>query len=306
MRLTRVRWKALAAVAVLFSQSSAADVITDLRSEVLIKAEGFEITKFDLFMYLRPELDPESGQPIWGSQAGLREGLQQLYALNTLRMDAAKIPVLVDEQKIWIADYELMMYEVKEYLAAQVAKEAAAVNYEALAEEYYQANKEEFLTPETLTIRTMLIKTECLSQEGARQKIYTLMEGVKTPDDFAAVVAAHTEDEAARESAGLMRGVVRGQTVDEFENAAFALEEVGQFSEIVFTRFGAHVIQLLEKQVPTLRSFESVKERLIPQLEQQEADKILTTLRMEAREKRPPGLELNQALLKSFIAEATP
>lgn len=284
------------------SNAASTDMVA-LRSQILIKTDAFALTQYDLYMYLKPDLDPQTGEIVWGDQNRVREGLQQLYALSVLRADAFDSVALSSEDAQWIADHELTMHVVKEYLSDQVEVEAALIDYESLGREYYLANSEEFMVPATRTIRTLLIKTQCMTEDAAREKLSTLMQDVKTPEEFEALVMAHTEDSAAKENAGLMRGVTPGQTVPAFDEAVFALKEVGEFSDVVLTKFGAHVIQLLDKQAPRQLSFESVKPKLVQALKEQEKSKILSTLRMEAREKRPPGLELNQEFLEAFIAQ---
>ncbi len=51
--------------------------------------------------------------------------------------------------------------------------------------------------------------------------------------------------------------------VPAFEKAAFALKKPGDLSEIIKTRFGFHLIKLLERKEQSTKPFESVKEQLI-------------------------------------------
>ena len=98
-----------------------------------------------------------------------------------------------------------------------------------------------------------------------------------------------------------MPKVSRGQTVLEFEEAAFSLKNPGDISEPVVSEFGAHVVQLVSILPSSQQEFSAVRDRIVSQLETEEQDKILATLRMEARERRPDGLVLNMEALEDLV-----
>lgn len=62
--------------------------------------------------------------------------------------------------------------------------------------------------------------------------------------------------------------VRRGQTVEPFETAAFALQP-GGLSPVVETRYGYHIIQLLERTPARQVPYEEVEPRIQRFLEQQ-------------------------------------
>lgn len=281
-----------------YSSAAASDEISP---RVLIEADAFTITERDLFMYLKPQKDEQTGALDWGSRERVREGLQQLYALNVLRIDAEAAKTLSAEEQAWIARHEVSMSLVRQYLSDQVKREAAEIDFERLAKEYYIANKDEFMIPERRTLRALLIRTDCRTPEEAVAIATDLTADVTTEDDFEAVIRKHTEDTVAAQSGGLMPKVSRGQTVLEFEEAAFSLKNPGDISEPVISEFGAHVVQLVSILPSSQQEFSAVRDRIVSQLETEEQDKILATLRMEARERRPDGLVLNMEALEDLV-----
>ncbi len=67
-------------------------------------------------------------------------------------------------------------------------------------------------------------------------------------EDFSALAAEYSTDPSAASNYGDLGWFTTGQMVAPFEEAAFALENIGDVSEIVPTDFGFHVIQLLGRE----------------------------------------------------------
>ena len=283
-----------------------ADVdVEALKANVLIDSPQFQVTEFDLYMYLKPTLDAGTGDLNWGSRERLREGLQQLYALKVLTLESESAGTLSEAERAWVADHELSMVMVRNYLSEQVEREAGNIDFVQLAKEYYLANKEQFFIPERRTLRALLIRTDCRSADEAKRIATDLMRTVSDAITFESLIRTHTDDPVAAESGGLMIDVVPGQTVKEFETAAFALADSGDFSDPVLSEFGVHVIQLVSISPRVDHPYEAVAQGIIKRLRQEEKNKILQTLRMEAREYRPEGLQLKMDKLEALISSTT-
>lgn len=80
----------------------------------------------------------------------------------------------------------------------------------------------------------------------AKSKADDVLNQLKNGGDFAELAKKYSEDTSAS-SGGDLGFIAKGQTVKEFEDAAFALE-VGQVSGVVKTQFGYHIIKSLEKK----------------------------------------------------------
>lgn len=84
--------------------------------------------------------------------------------------------------------------------------------------------------------------------QKALDQINLVMEKLKAGEDFAELANTYSDDPGNRGRFGGDLGwVTRGTFVPEFEAAAFKLGE-GEFSDIVETDFGFHMIQLLERK----------------------------------------------------------
>ena len=74
-----------------------------------------------------------------------------------------------------------------------------------------------------------------------------IYEKIKAGEDFAKMVEAYSQDENTKYSGGVLPSFGLGNMVLPFEQAAFALENIGDVSKPVRTRFGYHIIKLLAK-----------------------------------------------------------
>lgn len=85
----------------------------------------------------------------------------------------------------------------------------------------------------------------------AKAKAEDLLNQVKNGASFEELAKANSEDSSAS-NGGDLGFIEKGQTVPEFEQAAFALEQ-GQVSGIVKTQYGFHIIKVTEKQADKVK-----------------------------------------------------
>jgi peptidyl-prolyl cis-trans isomerase D len=128
----------------------------------------------------------------------------------------------------------------------------------------YEKNKDHFRTPERVKVRHILLQTTGKSQadvDKIKAKAQDILKQVKNGGDFAALAKKYSEDPGSAQKGGDLDWVVRGQTVKNFENAAFSLKP-NQISDLITTEYGFHIIQVLDKQEAKLQPFEDVKSQL--------------------------------------------
>lgn len=129
---------------------------------------------------------------------------------------------------------------------------------EADIENYYHQNKSTKYTQEYADASHILIKTidennQPLSDEkkaDAKKKAEEVLKKVEAGEDFSKLAKEYSEDSSA-EDGGELGKFTKGQMVQEFEDAAFALEP-GKTSKIIETQYGYHIIKLNKKGTETL------------------------------------------------------
>lgn len=188
------------------------------------------------------------------AQALKAQGLTEEAFMQTLR-------VSVLSQKIYDA----------------VTKDVKVTNAEALAS--YTQNQDQYSTPESRDVRHILIaekdgngQIDFPKSKTEADRIYAeLQDGA----DFAALVTEFSADEGTK-AAGGKYTANRGQSVPEFDTAAFDLE-TDEISRPVRTQYGYHVIQALTDAKPArVTPFDKVKASIKATLLQDKKSETMT------------------------------
>jgi len=142
----------------------------------------------------------------------------------------------------------------------------------------YQESIDSFRTPERVRVRHILIKTQGKPKEDApksKAKAEGLLKQLKGGGDFADLAKKNSEDVGSAEKGGELGWIVKGQTVPNFEKAAFSLG-AGEMSGIIETEYGYHILQLEEKQTAHTQSFDEAKPQLLAEAKKQAASDNLS------------------------------
>ena len=155
------------------------------------------------------------------------------------------------------------------------------------ANQYYDENPKAFTKPEQVRASHILVRFKPDEsqevKEKAKEKIDDLLHQVKEGADFAELAKEYSEGPTAVRG-GDLGYFSRGRMVPEFEEVAFSLEEVGETSGIVKTKFGYHIVRLTDKQPDRQLELKEVSDRISRQLESRKRRDIRNTLDKELRE----------------------
>lgn len=163
-------------------------------------------------------------------------------------------------------------------------------------EAYYQAHQGEFAT-DRVKASHILVADEVVANE--------ILEKIRAnPAEFESLAKEHSIDKANAEKGGDLGFFGRGRMVKEFEDAAFALENDGDVSEVVHTRFGYHIIKRTGREEGKVKPFGEVKNqiriRLINEKRRQQTEAFLEKLRTEA------GYEIDVEVLSAVPIDDLP
>ncbi|MDR1005520.1 MAG: peptidylprolyl isomerase [Bacteroidales bacterium] len=96
-----------------------------------------------------------------------------------------------------------------------------------------------------------IVKHPIISQEDKDiiiQRLNGYRERISKGTKFSTLATLYSEDPGSAKKGGELGFFSRGQMVDEFETAAFALKTPGEVSPVIETKYGFHIIQLIERR----------------------------------------------------------
>ncbi len=154
---------------------------------------------------------------------------------------------------------------------------------------YYDSNSNLFKQPEQVRASHILIKVEPKAKESEKEdalkKIKEVQEKQKKGDDFAKLAKDYSQG-PSNVKGGDLGYFKRGQMVPAFEEVAFKLKP-GEVSDIVNTRFGYHLIKVVDKKPESTVPYEEIEERIGQYLKQEKVQKevkqLVEKLRKEAK-----------------------
>lgn len=118
----------------------------------------------------------------------------------------------------------------------------------------YEQEKDNLTTPEKRKARHVLVSSEELAEE--------ILARLKNGEDFSELASKYSEDSGSKNAGGNLGYFERGVMVPEFEEMAFTLNE-GEYSDVVETEFGYHIIRIDVIKPAVALDFASAKKELI-------------------------------------------
>ncbi|MCD6706006.1 MAG: peptidyl-prolyl cis-trans isomerase [Thiobacillus sp.] len=135
------------------------------------------------------------------------------------------------------------------------------------AKEKYLAEQARFQVPEQVRAMHVLIDTKARGDDEARKRAEEVRAKALAGADFGALAQEYSDDPGSKGSQGDLGFFGKGRMLPQFEEAAFALTKAGEISPLVKTRFGYHIIRLVERKPARLKPFEEVRNALVRQLQ---------------------------------------
>ena len=124
---------------------------------------------------------------------------------------------------------------------------------------FYQEHLEEFTLPERAHAAHIVKHvTPCKPPEVAEAALRQVHAQLQAEADFAELAAKHSD---CPENGGDLGWFARGQMVEEFEKAVFAMKP-GQVSDIFVTRYGFHIVKVFDVRPAGVASLSEVEGRI--------------------------------------------
>ncbi len=144
-------------------------------------------------------------------------------------------------------------------------KDVAGIDEDELQQRYEAIQEESAAKREYRAAHILLLSAD----DVARSKIEEALAKIQAGESFAAVAEEYSEDDASKFSGGDLGFASIDVYENEFATALSKLTEK-QFSGIVETRDGLHIIKLLETRQPEVAAFSDLKESLVKELKSEQ------------------------------------
>ena len=251
------------------STADSIDLFPSSGGEVIAEFDGVKITDQYLKAYvdqLNPYLKaryntPEKKEELVGK---ILEG--EILAREAIKKGALKDPVLLTKIKSTISRHYQSVTLQKEI------EEGITIPEEEM-KKYFEEHKKEYIQPEKVKASHILVKFD-KNKKGDREAklaqakkiLGEVKKKANDPNSFNQLAEKYSEDEGSKRRGGdvgfFERTEEGGRMAKEFSDAAFALKNIGDISDIVESPFGFHIIKLTARREKVEKTFEEVKPRI--------------------------------------------
>jgi peptidyl-prolyl cis-trans isomerase D len=179
-----------------------------------------------------------------------------------LNPDEAAIKAAYERNRV---KYQVPERRVARYALADLIKlrQSIQVSDDEL-KALYQSRIQLYQVPNRVHVAHILFRTTGKTDaevEEIRKKAEDVLKEVKKKNAKFEELAKKYSEDVTKDKGGDLGWIEQGQTVAQFEQAAFNLPK-GAISDMVRTQFGFHIIKILDKETAHTKPFDEVKESL--------------------------------------------
>ena len=184
----------------------------------------------------------------------------------------------------------------EKYILSKIQPGIAVTNQDA--QNWYNEFKEKATTPERINVQHIFIaRLPAPGQSPADKATYakqTLAKCLNNPD-WSTNAATHSQDERTKNNSGNLGWIHRGRIAKDFTDACFATPL--NTPTIITTKLGWHLINILEKQPATTRTFEQMKPEIIIAIETIRRQQQIETYRLNLRKQHGSYIKTNWPII---------
>ena len=137
---------------------------------------------------------------------------------------------------------------------------------DADVETYYDHNSESFKRPEQRHVAHILIQGDSAKSKA---KAEAILAKLKKGADFATMAKEKSDDTFSGKKGGTLNWIEQGVMDPAFDKVAFSLKKANALSEVVKSKFGYHIIKLIEIKKATIRPLSDVKQQVIASIKKE-------------------------------------
>ncbi len=172
-------------------------------------------------------------------------------------------------------------------------EEKASVDEQELRD-FYERHKDSFSTGEEVKASHILVDTEAEAED--------ILKKIMMKESFSELAKKFSKDHTSAIKGGDLGFFGKGRMVPGFEKVAFELQP-GEVSDLVKTKFGYHIIKVIEKRESKLRDFDEVRSVIEQRLKAEKQKTLFDDFIGSLKEQS--ATEINEDALQSLELEET-
>jgi len=197
---------------------------------------------------------------------------------NTIEVSETEIKNYYEENQARFMNEEKVKVN---YITVDVTELAKGINIsDDDVEAYYNENIQDYRQEEQRRVSHILIEMND-DENKAEEQATALLAQIKGGEDFATLAKAHSADTFSGENGGDLDWLERGSMDETFDEAAFALNEAGNVSDVIKTEFGFHIIKLTDLKAEVTQPLTDVFDEVKAKTSQQKAQEQFFELQQE-------------------------
>ena len=188
--------------------------------------------------------------------------------LAKITVDDAEVKAAYEKNK---AKYQVPEKRVVRYAVVDVnqIRQSMQITDDQLKAQYMK-NIKDYQVPNRVHVEHILLMTvgkPDAEVEEIKKKAQDILNQAKKGANFEELAKKYSEDggtpgnPGSKDKGGDLGWIIQGQTVPEFEKAAFSLPK-GSISDLIKTQYGFHIIKIIDKESAHTQPFDEVKDSL--------------------------------------------
>ncbi|GAB5380393.1 MAG: peptidylprolyl isomerase [Aliiglaciecola sp.] len=246
------------------------------RFQATLRSVGFQTNTFR--DYMRNEMTRQQvARALLGSEFSLPSEASKILQLQQQTRDIQylTVPYGPFEAGVELTEDDINDYYQQNLLQFDTQERLSLEYLEVKAEDYldtvevteqelvdlYERSSNDYRSEEQRRVSHILVEFGD-DQDSAQAKAQEAADRVNAGEEFAVVAGEMSDDTFSAENGGDLDFFTRGVMDSAFEDAAFALANIGDVSGVVESEFGFHVIKLTDIKAEQVTAFEEVKDDL--------------------------------------------
>jgi parvulin-like peptidyl-prolyl isomerase len=264
----------------------------------LLSKNGVEVTFIEAFAYSLRHTNPDAYTVSISKPRAATRVVENLYVLERVSALLESSSLVSREDRLYIQEDVFRRSNLELYLNALVSSRLEEIDWNGLALAEYAMRKNELIAPEEVRVEHLLISTEGVPFEGFVKRVLTVQTKIAAGEQFEDLIIQFSDDPSVVQNRGDLGFFTRDRMQPAFSDAAFSLQNRGDVSGPVMTRFGAHFIRLLDRRDESPLTFAEVRTALIEEIKKSTRARLRDEFLSEVRSEIEAELvEINEQIL---------